>query len=151
MIGSKDPITPGLLKRLNAFSAIYIPIKQMTHLNTHWILAVLYPGSLGQRGRSEVYDSHQHWASNIMTTSNVFQFLKDRLGDEYNPGDWAASVQPRSRPQRIDADSGLYVLANAKSIALTLAMVDLNSPAQSLSLRWQFAQELVTQSVVEAF
>ena len=86
-----------------------------------------------------------------MTASNVFQFLKDRLGDEYNLGDWAASVQQRSRPQRSDADSGLYVLANAKSIALTLGMVDMDSRAQSLSLRWQFAQELVTQSVVEAF
>ena len=147
MIGSMDPIPPGLLKCLNTFSAIYLPIKW----NTHWILAVLYPGSLGRQGRAEVYDSHGHWANNSMTANDVFQFLKSRLGDEFRAGDWAASVQQRSRPQRSDADSGLYVLANAKSIALTLGMVDLDSRAQSLSLRWQFAQELVTQSVVEAF
>ncbi|KFZ24293.1 hypothetical protein V502_01233 [Pseudogymnoascus sp. VKM F-4520 (FW-2644)] len=147
MIGSMDPIPPGLLKCLNAFSAIYLPFKW----NTHWILAVLYPGSRGRQGRAEVYDSHWHWANSSMTASFVFQLLKSRLGDEFSAGDWAASVQQRSRPQRSDADSGLYVLANAKSIALTLGMVDLESRARSLSLRWQFAQELVTQSVVEAF
>lgn len=147
MIGSTDPIPPGLLKSLAAFSAIYVPIK----LNTHWILAVLYPGSLGQRGRSEVYDSHQNWASNIMTAGSVFLSLKSRLGDEYDSSDWMVNAQQCSRPQRSDSDSGLYVLANAKSIALTLGMVDLDSHAQSLSLRWQFAQELVTQSVMEAF
>ncbi|KFY26574.1 hypothetical protein V493_04005, partial [Pseudogymnoascus sp. VKM F-4281 (FW-2241)] len=147
MIGSMDPIPPGLLKCLNAFSAIYLPIKW----DTHWILAVLYPGSLGRQGRAEVYDSHGHWANNSMTANDVFQFLKFRLGDEFSSGDWVASVQQRSRPQRSDADSGLYVLANAKSIALTLGMVDLDSRAQSLSLNWQIAQELVTQSVVEAF
>ncbi|KFY99056.1 hypothetical protein V498_01030 [Pseudogymnoascus sp. VKM F-4517 (FW-2822)] len=147
MIGSTDPIPPGFLKSLAAFSAIYVPIKR----NTHWILAVLYPGSLGQRGRSEVYDSHQHWASNIMTAGSVFLSLKSRLGDEYDSSDWIVNAQQCSRPQRSDSDSGLYVLANAKSITLTLGMVDLDSRAQSLSLRWQFAQELVTQSVVEAF
>jgi hypothetical protein len=141
MIGSTDPIPPGLLKSLAAFSAIYVPIK----LNTHWILAVL------QRGCSEVYDSHQHWTSNIMTASNVFQSLKSRLGDEYDSWDWIVSAQQCSRPQRSDSDSGLYVLANAKAIALNLGMMDLDSRAQSISLRWQFAQELVTQSVVEAF
>ncbi|KFY95106.1 hypothetical protein V500_02949 [Pseudogymnoascus sp. VKM F-4518 (FW-2643)] len=147
MIGSTDPIPDGLLKRLDTFSAIYVPIK----VETHWILAVLYPGPLGQRGRAEVYDSHQHWTRNIMTTSNVFEFLKSRLGDEYKSGDWTASAQQCSRPQRSEADSGLYVLANAKSKALNLQMMGLNSPAQSISLRWQFAQELVMQSVVEAF
>ncbi|OBT82978.1 hypothetical protein VE02_08471 [Pseudogymnoascus sp. 03VT05] len=81
----------------------------------------------------------------------VLQFLKSRLGDEYNFRDWIASAQQCSRPQRSDADSGLFVLANAKSIALTLRMVRVDSLAQSISLRWQFAQELVTQSVVEAF
>ncbi|KFY03128.1 hypothetical protein V490_00275 [Pseudogymnoascus sp. VKM F-3557] len=146
MIGSTDPIPPGLLKSLDAF-AIYVPIK----LNTHWILAVLYPGSLGQRGRSEVYDSHQHWINSSMTANDVLKLLKFRLGDEFNPREWAVSAQQCSRPQRSDADSGLYVLANAKSIALNLGMMDLDSHAQSISLRWQFAQELVTQSVVEAF
>jgi hypothetical protein len=147
MIGSTDCIPPGLLKSLATFSALYVPIK----LDNHWILAVLYPGSLGRQGRAEVYDSHRHWANSSMTASNVLQFLKSRLGDEFSPGDWSVSVQQRSRPQRRHADSGLYVLANAKSIALTLRMVDLDSRAQSLSLRWQFAQELVTQSVVESF
>ncbi|OBT79707.1 hypothetical protein VF21_01375 [Pseudogymnoascus sp. 05NY08] len=147
MIGSMDPIPSGLLKSLAAYSAIYVPIK----MNTHWILAVLYPGSPGQRGRSEVYDSHKHWINSIMTANNVLQFLKSRLGDEYNFRDWIASAQQCSRPQRSDADRGLFVLANAKSIALTLRMVRVDSLAQSISLRWQFAQELVTQSVVEAF
>ncbi|KFZ23526.1 hypothetical protein V502_01995 [Pseudogymnoascus sp. VKM F-4520 (FW-2644)] len=64
--------------------------------------------SLGQRGRSEVYDSHQHWTSNIMTASNVFQSLKSRLGDEYDSWDWIVSAQQCSRPQRRDADSGLF-------------------------------------------
>ncbi|KFX91720.1 hypothetical protein V494_00381 [Pseudogymnoascus sp. VKM F-4513 (FW-928)] len=147
IIGSTDCIRSGLLRSLVAFSALYAPIKW----NTHWILAVLYPGSLGRQGLVEVYDSHWHWANNSMTANDVFQILKSRLGDEFSSKDWAASVQQRSRPQRSDADSGLYVLANAKSIALTLGMVDLGSRAQSLYLRWQFAQELVRQSVVEAF
>ncbi|KFY96884.1 hypothetical protein V498_02395 [Pseudogymnoascus sp. VKM F-4517 (FW-2822)] len=147
MIGSMDPIQPGLLKTLAAFSAIYIPIK----LNTHWILAVLYPGPFGEQGRSEVYDSHKHWTIKMMTTDNVFHFLKIRLGDEYNPGDWTASAKQCSQSQRSDADSGLYVLANAKSIALSLGMMDLSSYAQSLSLRWQFAKELLARSIVEAF
>ncbi|OBT45555.1 hypothetical protein VE00_05051 [Pseudogymnoascus sp. WSF 3629] len=147
IIRSTDCIPPGLLKSLITFSALYVPIKW----NSHWILAVLYPGSLGRQGRVEVYDSHWHWANSSMTASDVFQFLKTRLGDEFSAGDWAASVQQRSQPQRSDADSGLYVLANAKSIALTLGMVDMDSRARSLSLRWQFAQELVTQSIVEAF
>ena len=60
IIGSMDPIPPGLLKSLEAFSATYVPINVPIKLNTHWILAVLYPGSRGHRGRSEVYDSHQH-------------------------------------------------------------------------------------------
>jgi hypothetical protein len=143
-----DPIPLGLLKSLASFFAIYIPIKIP---NNHWILAVLYPGSFGQRGRSEVYDSHMHWTSNIMTTKDVSYFLKYRLGDEYSPGEWTQSTQQRSRPQRRDADSGLYVLANAKSIALGLDMVELGSDAQSKTLRWQVAQELVTQSIVGEF
>ncbi|KFX97961.1 hypothetical protein V494_01839 [Pseudogymnoascus sp. VKM F-4513 (FW-928)] len=148
MIGSKDPIPLGLLKNLASFFAIYIPIKIP---NNHWVLAVLYPGSSGQRGRSEVYDSHMHWTRNIMTTKDVSFFLNFRLGDEYSPGDWTQSTQQRSRPQQSDADSGLYVLANAKSTALKLERMALDSPALSISLRWQFAQELVTQSIVEAF
>ncbi|OBT40493.1 hypothetical protein VE00_07910 [Pseudogymnoascus sp. WSF 3629] len=147
MIGSKDPIPPGLLKSLAACSEIYIPFKIE---NNHWILAVLYPGSFGQRGRSEVYDSHGHWTSNIMTTNYVSYFLKYRLGDEYSPGDWTQSTQQRSRPQRSGADSGLYVLANAKSIALNLGMMDVGSP-QRITLRWQFAKELLTESIVEGF
>jgi hypothetical protein len=93
MIGSTDPIPPGLLKSLDAFSAIYVPIKLKIKLNSHWILAVLYPGSLGQRGRSEVYDSHQHWTDSSMTASDVLKLLKFRLGDEFNPRDWAVSAQ----------------------------------------------------------
>ena len=148
MIGSTDRISLGLLKSLASFFAIYIPIKIP---NNHWILAVLYPGSFGQRGHSEVYDSHEYWTNNIMTADAVSYFLKSRLGNEYSPGDWTQSAQQRSRPQRSDADSGLYVLANAKSIALNLGMVDLDSRARIISLRWQFAEELLTQSIVRAY
>ncbi|KFY32147.1 hypothetical protein V493_00468, partial [Pseudogymnoascus sp. VKM F-4281 (FW-2241)] len=82
IIGSTDYIPSGLLKSLDAFSAIYVPIK----LNTHWILGVLYPGSLGRQGRAEIYDSHWHWANNSMTANDVFRFLKSRLGDEFSSG-----------------------------------------------------------------
>jgi hypothetical protein len=86
-----------------------------------------------------------------MTTDNVSYFLKYRLRDEYSPGDWTQSPQQRSRPQRSDADSGLYVLANAKSIALNLEMIDLDSRSQSISLRWQLAEELLTESIIRTF
>jgi hypothetical protein len=148
MIGSMDHIPPGLLKSLASFFAIYIPIQIP---NNHWILAVLYPGSFGQQGRSEVYDSHKHWTSTSMTTEDVSYFLEYRLGDEYSPRDWIQSTQQRSRPQLRGADSGLYVLANAKSIALGLDMVELGSDAQSKTLRWQVAQELVSESIVGEF
>lgn len=149
MIGSADDIPPGLLLNiLPGYSTIYVPIK----VRKHWLLAVLYPGSLGRaKGRVEGYDSHKNWTSNVMTASNMLQFLKPRLVDEFNPADWTFTSQQCSRPQRNDADSGLYVLANAKSIALGLGMVDLKFDAQSITLRWQVAQELVTQSIVEAF
>lgn len=148
MIGTTDGIPAGLLKRLATFSTIYVPIK----VCTHWTLAVLYPCSLGPaQGRAELYDSHKHWTSNGMTASNVLQFLKFRLGDEISPGDWTISAQQRSQPQLNDVDSGLHVLANAKSIALGLGMVEMDSDAQSRTLRWQMAQELLQGSVVEAF
>ena len=138
MIGTMDPIPPR--KSLAAFSAIYIPIQIE---DTHWILAVLYPGSSGQRGRSKVYDSHKRWTTETMTTNYIFDSLKYRLGDEYSPRDWTESAQQRSRPQCSGADSGLYVLANANSIALNLGMMDLNTRVQRRSLRWQFAEELL--------
>jgi hypothetical protein len=43
------------------------------------------------------------------------------------------------------------LLANAKSIALSLGMVHLDSDAQRMTLRWQIAQELVTRSIVGDF
>jgi hypothetical protein len=46
-----------------------------------------------------------------------------------------------------DADSGLYVLASAKSIALNLGIIDLDSRTQSISLRWQLAEELLKRSL----
>jgi hypothetical protein len=42
---------------------------------------------------SDLYDSHKHWTVKMMTTDNVFYFLKIRLADEYNPGDWTASAK----------------------------------------------------------
>ncbi len=86
-----------------------------------------------------------------MTASNVLQFLKFRLGNEFSPRDWTISAQQRCQPQLNDVDSGLYVLANAKSIALGLGMVELDSDAPNRTLRWQMAQELLKGSVVEAF
>ncbi|KFX88697.1 hypothetical protein V490_07461 [Pseudogymnoascus sp. VKM F-3557] len=149
-IGSMDRITTGLLKDFATFYQIYIPIKLS---NCHWMIAVLYPGSSGQRGRTELYDSHQHWTNNIMTRDDVSYFLKYRLRNEYSPEDWdwTQNPQQRSRPQRSDADSGLYVLANAKSIALNIGRIDLDSRSQSVSLRWQLAEELLTESIVRAF
>ncbi|KFZ24927.1 hypothetical protein V502_00604 [Pseudogymnoascus sp. VKM F-4520 (FW-2644)] len=148
MIGTMDSIRPDHLESLAAFAAIYIPIKLK---DSHWTLAVLYPGPLRQQGRSEVYDSHNQWATETMTTSNVFNLLKYRLGDAYSPMDWAVSQQRHSQPQQRDADSALYVLANAKSIALNLGMIRLDTHRIRTRLRWQFAKELLTESIVEAF
>ena len=147
MIGSTDYIPRGLLKRLAKFSTIFVPIK----VRTHWLLAVLYPGSLGRaKGWVEVCDSHLNWTQNDLTTSNILQFLKSRLADEFNPADWTVTSGQSSRPQRHDADSGLFVLANAKSIALGLGKVHVDSDAKGMALRWQVAQELVTRFIVEA-
>ena len=138
MIGTTDQ--PGLLKDLAAFSTIFIPIK----LDAHWILAVLYPGSSGQ-ARSEVYDSRN--ATNIMTTTDVSSFLEHRLGDEYTRADWIASAGKCSLLHGNSADSGLYLLANAKSIIYDLEMIDLNSDEKRLSFRWQIAIEISRQSI----
>jgi Ulp1 family protease len=119
-----------------------VPIK----VRTHWLLAALYPVSLGgAKGRVKVYNSHPNW------TSIVLQFLKSRLAREFDPADWILVSQQYSQPQQNDADSGLYLLANAKSIALSLAMVHLDSDAQRMDLRWQIAEELVTRSIVGGF
>ncbi|KFY11820.1 hypothetical protein V491_07036 [Pseudogymnoascus sp. VKM F-3775] len=139
-------IQRGLLKRLAGFSTIYVPII----VRTHWLLAVLYPASLGAKGRVEVYDSHPNSTETAITASDALQFLKSRLAREFNPSDWILTSQ-FSQPQQNDADSGLYLLANAKSIALSLAMVHLDSDAQRMDLRWQIAQELVTRSIVGGF
>ncbi|KFZ17459.1 hypothetical protein V501_01708 [Pseudogymnoascus sp. VKM F-4519 (FW-2642)] len=146
MIGSTDYIQRGLLKRLAGFSTIYVPII----VRTHWLLAVLYPASLGAKGRVEVYDSHSNSTETTITASDALQFVKSRLAHEFNPSDWILTSL-FSQPQKNDADSGLYLLANAKSIALRLAMVHLGSDAQRMDLRWQIAQELVTRSIVGGF
>ncbi|OBT85135.1 hypothetical protein VE02_05620 [Pseudogymnoascus sp. 03VT05] len=147
MIGSTDYIQRGLLKRLAGFSTIYVPIK----VRTHWLLAVLYPASLGgAKGRVKVYDSHPNSMETAITASDALQFVETRLAREFNPSDWILTSQ-FSQPQQKDADSGLYLLANAKSIALSLAMVHLDSDAQRMDLRWQIAQELVTRSIVGGF
>ncbi|KFY96899.1 hypothetical protein V498_02410 [Pseudogymnoascus sp. VKM F-4517 (FW-2822)] len=146
MIGSTDYIQRGLLKRLAGFSTIYVPII----VRTHWLLAVLYPASLGAKGRVEVYDSHPNSTETTITASDALQFVKSRLAHEFNPSDWILTSLS-SQPQKNDADSGLYLLANAKSIALRLAMVHLDSDAQRMDLRWQIAQELVTRSIVGGF
>ena len=148
MIGSTDYIQRGLLKRLAGFSTIYVPIK----VRTHWLLAVLYPVSLGgAKGRVKVYDSHPKWTETAITASDVLQFLKSRLAREFNPADRILTSQQFSQPQQNDADSGLYLLANAKSIALSLGMVHLDFDVQRMDLRWQIAQELVTRSIVGGF
>ncbi|KFY65635.1 hypothetical protein V496_02437 [Pseudogymnoascus sp. VKM F-4515 (FW-2607)] len=147
MIGSTDYIQRGLLKRLAGFSTIYLPIR----VRTHWLLAVLYPASLGgAKGRVKVYDSHPNSTETAISASDALQFVKTRLAREFNPSDWILTSQ-FSQPQQNDADSGLYLLANAKSIALSLAMVHLDSDAQRMDLRWQIAQELVTRSIVGGF
>ncbi|OBT40480.1 hypothetical protein VE00_07891 [Pseudogymnoascus sp. WSF 3629] len=148
LIGSTDPIPRDLLKRLAGFSTIFVPIK----VRTHWLLAVLYPGSRRQgKGRVDIYDSHPNWTKTAITASNVLQFLKSRLAHEFNPADWILTLEQFSQPQQNDADSGLYLLANAKSIALSLGMMHLDSDAQRMDLRWQIAQELVTRSIVRGF
>ncbi|KFY92458.1 hypothetical protein V500_04180 [Pseudogymnoascus sp. VKM F-4518 (FW-2643)] len=145
LIGSTDPIPRDLLKRLAGFSMIFVPIK----VRTHWLLVVLYPGSLGRaKGLVKVYPN---WTKTVITASNVLLFLKSRLAHEFNPADWILTSEQFSQPQQNDADSGLYLLANAKSIALSLGMVHLDSDAQRMDLRWQIAQELVTRSIVGGF
>ncbi|KFY02404.1 hypothetical protein O988_02167 [Pseudogymnoascus sp. VKM F-3808] len=147
MIGSTDYIQRGLLKRLAGFSTIYVPIR----VRTHWLLAVLYPASLGgAKGRVKIYDCHPNSTETAVTASDALQFVKTRLAREFNPSDWILTSQ-FSQPQQNDADSGLYLLANAKSIALSLATVHLDSDAQRMDLRWQIAQELVTRAIVGGF
>ena len=154
MIGSTDVILHNFLKGLATFSKIFVPIKVRhqcpTDVPPQWVLAVLYPPTLEQtQGRAEIYDSHEHWIKNVMTASNVLQFLKSRLEDEFNPADWTLISQQFSQPQQNEADSGLFVVANAKSIALGLRMVCLDSDRRSMSLRRQIAGELATRSIVE--
>ncbi|KFY66645.1 hypothetical protein V496_01954 [Pseudogymnoascus sp. VKM F-4515 (FW-2607)] len=145
MIGSTDHIPRDLLKRLAGFSTIYVPIK----VHTHWLLVVLYPVSLeGVKGRVKVYDSHPNWIKKAITATHVLQFLKVRLGHAFHPTDWILTPEQFSQPQQNGKDSGLYLLANAKSIALSLEMVRLDSDAQRMDLRWQIAEELVTRSIV---
>ncbi|KFY14198.1 hypothetical protein V491_06121, partial [Pseudogymnoascus sp. VKM F-3775] len=139
MIGTQDE--PGLEKYLADSSAIFIPIK----LDTHWILAVLYPRSK----RSEVYDSRN--ATNITTTPNVSGLLKRRLGDEYTPANWTAREGKCSLLYGNDTDSGLYALANAKCIMFNLEMIDLTSDEERLSFRWQLASEILKRSIWNRF
>ncbi|OAF57090.1 hypothetical protein VC83_05924 [Pseudogymnoascus destructans] len=148
MIGTMDSIRPNHLESLAAFTTIFIPVKIK---DSHWALAVLHPGSLGQQGRSEVYDSHERWATKTMTTKNVFDLLKYRLGNAYSPMDWTVTEQQCSQPQQHDADSALYVLANAKSIVLNLGMIRVDTHRIRTRLRWQFAEELVKQYIVVTF
>ncbi|KFY27452.1 hypothetical protein V491_00905 [Pseudogymnoascus sp. VKM F-3775] len=144
MIGTMDSIRPGLLESLAAFYAIYIPVKTGDSL---WTLAILYPGSIGQQGRSEVYDSQKG-----MATRDASDLLEHRLGDAYSPEDWIVSEQQRGQPQQHDADSGLYLLANAKAMAFNLRMMDLGSSHRMRSnLRWQFTEELVEQRIIKKF
>lgn len=147
LIGSMDPVARDLLKRLARFSTILVPIK----VRTHWLLAVLYPGHGRAKGQVKVYDSHPNWTKKVITASNVLRFLESRLGREFNPAHWILTSKQFSQPQQNDADSGLYVLGNAKSIALSLGMVHLDSNSQRMDLRWQIAQELVTRSIVRGF
>ncbi|KFY65632.1 hypothetical protein V496_02440 [Pseudogymnoascus sp. VKM F-4515 (FW-2607)] len=147
LIGSMDPVARDLLKKLARFSTILVPIK----VDTHWLLAVLYPEHGRPKGQVKVYDSHPNWTKKVITASNVLQFLESRLGREFNPAHWILISRQFSQPQQNDADSGLYVLANAKSIALSLGMVHLDSNAQRMDLRWQIAQELVTRSIGGGF
>ncbi|KFY28057.1 hypothetical protein V491_00663 [Pseudogymnoascus sp. VKM F-3775] len=144
LIGSMEPVARNLLKRLARFSTILVPIK----IRTHWLLAVLYPGHERAKGRVEVFDSHPNWTKKAITASNVSQFLESRLGREFDPAYWILTSKQFSQPQQNDADSGLYLLANAISIALGVGMVRLDSHAQRMDLRWQIARELVTRSIV---
>lgn len=83
-----------------------------------------------------------------MTANNALQLLKSRLEDEFNPADWTLISQQFSQPQQNEADSGLFVLANAKYIALGLKKMGLDSDRRSMSLRWRIVGELATRSIV---
>jgi len=148
VIENTADIHVGLLRSLADFSMIYVPIK----VGLHWTLIVLYPRYPGEvRGRIEVYDSHPYWSSNSMTESNIYSIMNFRLGAEFASEGWVANVKQYSRPHWADVDSGLYVLANAKSIAFNLGLMELHSREHSRLLRWQIAHELMNERIVEEF